>query len=303
MGTIFHFPKSRIDYHCRRKNCNSIVLQAICDMDKLFWNVCCLALGETTNGGQFKVSSIYQQLRTQSILREPIVVVEGLKINPYLLGDAGYASWCYLLHNFKPIDGNLHKIMFDQQMNVGRVRIENAFGVLKSRWRILHSINTHVDWAPGLLVACCVLHNYCQLMRLPPPQKDPQEDPLCCVRGQMPLLCEGWIVSQCEKAMHVALFKNWMIVYANPIWCYSWALWKYRCIRSEILLYWFEIWNTSPLGGLLALTICKIDKKYIQFYFLDEKNAKNLAKNPLWIYRCIRFEILFNYFEIWNTSA
>jgi len=124
-----------------------------------------------------------------------------------------------------------------------------------------------------------------------------------CVRGQMPLLCEGWIVSQCEEAMHVALFTNWMIVYANPIWCYSWALWKYRCIRSEILLYWFEIWNTSPLGGLLALTICKIENIYIQFYFLDEKNAKNLAKNPLWIYRCIRFEILFNYFEIWNTSA
>ncbi len=163
--------------------------------------------------------------------------------------------------------------------------------------------STHVDWAPGLLVACCVLHNYCQLMRLPPRPKDPQEDPLCCVRGQMPLLCEGWIVSQCEEAMHVALFTNWMIVYANPIWCYSWALWKYRCIRSEILLYWFEIWNTSPLGGLLALTICKIENIYIQFYFLDEKNAKNLAKNPLWIYRCIRFEILFNYFEIWNTSA
>jgi hypothetical protein len=79
-------------YHCRRKSCNSIVLQAICDMDKLFWNVCCLVLGKTTNGGQFKVSSIYQQLRTQSILREPIVVDEGLKINPYLLGDAGYAS-------------------------------------------------------------------------------------------------------------------------------------------------------------------------------------------------------------------
>jgi hypothetical protein len=38
------------------------------------------------------VSSIYQQLQTLSILREPIVVVEGLKIKLYLLGDAGYAS-------------------------------------------------------------------------------------------------------------------------------------------------------------------------------------------------------------------
>jgi hypothetical protein len=36
-----------------------------------------------------------------------------------------------------------------------------------------------------------VLHNYCQLMGLPTPPKDPQEDPLCCARGQMPLLHEG----------------------------------------------------------------------------------------------------------------
>jgi hypothetical protein len=50
-----------------------------------------------------------------------------------------------LLLHFKPIDGNLHKIMFDQQMNVGRVSIKNVFGILKSRWRILQSINTHVD--------------------------------------------------------------------------------------------------------------------------------------------------------------
>jgi hypothetical protein len=33
----------------------------------------------TTNDGQFKVSMFFQQLQTQSILREPIVVVEGLE--------------------------------------------------------------------------------------------------------------------------------------------------------------------------------------------------------------------------------
>ncbi len=41
-------------------NCyNSIVLQGICNMDKLFWNVCCSVLGGTTNGAQFKLSFIY----------------------------------------------------------------------------------------------------------------------------------------------------------------------------------------------------------------------------------------------------
>jgi hypothetical protein len=41
------------------------------------------------------------------------VVVEGLEIKPYLLTNASYASQDYLLCNFKPIDGNFDKIMFD----------------------------------------------------------------------------------------------------------------------------------------------------------------------------------------------
>jgi len=42
------------------------------------------------------------------------MVVEGLEIKPYLLGDASCASWHYLnLCNFKPVDGNLDKIVFE----------------------------------------------------------------------------------------------------------------------------------------------------------------------------------------------
>ncbi len=91
------------------------------------------------------MSSIYQQLSTRSILKEPIVVVEGLEIKPYLHINVGYANRDYLLCNFKPIDGNLDKIVFDQQMNVDKVNIENAFGILENRWRILHCINACVD--------------------------------------------------------------------------------------------------------------------------------------------------------------
>lgn len=91
------------------------------------------------------MSSIYQQLQTRSILKEPIVVIEGLKIKPNLLRNASYASRNYFLCNFKLVDGNLDKIMFDQQMDVGRVNIENAFGILKNKWRILHYVIVRVD--------------------------------------------------------------------------------------------------------------------------------------------------------------
>jgi hypothetical protein len=77
--------------------------------------------------------SIYQQLQTQSNLINLVVLVKGLKIKPYLFRDVVYASQDYLLYNFKLVDEILHKVMFDQQMNVNKVKIENDFEFLKNR--------------------------------------------------------------------------------------------------------------------------------------------------------------------------
>ncbi len=71
-------------------------------------------------------------------MKEIDCMVVGLENKLYLLGDVGYASWDYILCDFKPSGGNMDKIRFDWQMNVDRVRIENAFGILKNKWRILH---------------------------------------------------------------------------------------------------------------------------------------------------------------------
>jgi hypothetical protein len=59
------------------------------------------------------------------------------------------------------------QIQFDQFLNKGRVLIENAFGTLKNRWRILKKFNVHVDRTPMITLACCMLHNFCQLQGMP----------------------------------------------------------------------------------------------------------------------------------------
>jgi len=46
----------------------------------------------------------------------------------------------------------------------------------------LHCINARVDQTPEIVVVCCVLHNYFQLMGLPPHPKAPQENQLCHAR-------------------------------------------------------------------------------------------------------------------------
>jgi hypothetical protein len=46
-------------------------------------------------------------------------------------------------------------------MNSRKVVIKNVFGSLKNKWRILRHFNLTVVRATIVIVACCVLHNYC----------------------------------------------------------------------------------------------------------------------------------------------
>jgi hypothetical protein len=45
-------------------------------------------------------------------------------------------------------------------MESGRVKIENAFGILKNRFQILHNLNMSLEYAPTIITACCILHNF-----------------------------------------------------------------------------------------------------------------------------------------------
>jgi hypothetical protein len=53
------------------------------------------------------------------------------------------------------------QIRFDQSLNKIHVLIENAFGVLKNRWRIFKKFNACVDRAFMITLACCALPNFC----------------------------------------------------------------------------------------------------------------------------------------------
>jgi hypothetical protein len=55
------------------------------------------------------------------------------------------------------------KIRYDSNMNSRRVVIENAFGFLKNRWRILKHFNSRNDKASPTIIVCCVFHNYCEM--------------------------------------------------------------------------------------------------------------------------------------------
>ena len=122
------------DFFCRKKF-HSINVQAVCDMDRVFWNVCAGQPGGVHDGGQFQWSSLYTQLKTRAILREPLLHIGNQEVRPYLLEDSAYPIRPLLLKNFKPGNSDFRdQIRFDSSMNSDRVVIENAFAGLKNRW-------------------------------------------------------------------------------------------------------------------------------------------------------------------------
>ncbi|MCO5554366.1 hypothetical protein L7F22_007895 [Adiantum nelumboides] len=161
------FPAQYISRH----GFHSILLQGIVDSKKLFWNVVCNAPGGSHDSNVFKNSQVYRDMKFCEILSEPLIELNRLFIRPYLVGDSAYKPTSFLLKAFKSKARQdlALKNAFDKQIAKGRVKVENAFGILKNRWRILRDLNVSILFAPNVVIACCVLHNYVQLKGEPEP--------------------------------------------------------------------------------------------------------------------------------------
>ena len=130
---------------------------------------------------------------------------------------AAYPSRPYLLKSFKPSVNYPRfqdKRRFDESLNFGRVVIEKAFGALKNRWMILKNLNMGVDRAATTTLACCVLHNYCDIFseRIPMADNfDQHANHFVGVRrGPLRVPGDGQAGKVTGKHMRAALFEAWV---------------------------------------------------------------------------------------------
>ena len=65
-----------------RKKFHSIVLQGVCDTNRMVWNVCAGQPGGVHDARQFDMSSVAAQLSTRQILATPIINLRGMDIRP-----------------------------------------------------------------------------------------------------------------------------------------------------------------------------------------------------------------------------
>ncbi|XP_037502433.1 putative nuclease HARBI1 [Rhipicephalus sanguineus] len=138
--------------YTNRHDKKSYNVQAICDSDKKFVDVFLGNTGKTHDSEAFKRSFVVKDLPG---------ICEGDQF--HILGDAAYPLREYLLTPVRDY-GNItpEEIEYNLRHSKTRVRIENAFGLLKGRFRqLLYLEFWSVKRATLFILACCVLHNLC----------------------------------------------------------------------------------------------------------------------------------------------
>ncbi|KAK8626845.1 hypothetical protein V6N13_134475 [Hibiscus sabdariffa] len=157
---------------------DSVLLQVVADHRKVFWDVCVKAPGGADDATHFRDSLLYNRLTSGDIVWDKVIKVRGHHVRPYIVGDWCYPLLSFLMTPFSPDGaGTPAQNLFDGMLMKGRSVVGEAIGLLKTRWKILRDLNVGINHAPQTIVACCVLHNLCQIAREPEPeiQKDPDE--------------------------------------------------------------------------------------------------------------------------------
>lgn len=82
----------------------------------------------------------------------------------FLLGDAGFPLESWLLTPYRETPGMTPaQRNFNKFFSSSRIIVEQSFGELKARWRILlHEIYASPTEAAGMASACVILHNICR---------------------------------------------------------------------------------------------------------------------------------------------
>lgn len=136
-----------------RKCFYGVTLLAMCDAQKRFIWCRSGVPGSVADSRALKDSEWYRRQTTPG----------RRMLHPgfYLLGDGGVALDCCLLKPFPRAQLNGRTKLYNRMLPSTRVVVEQAFGLLKGRWLILHrEVCAETELVPAIVDACVRLHNY-----------------------------------------------------------------------------------------------------------------------------------------------
>jgi hypothetical protein len=113
-----------------------------------------------SDGGVLEHTTFYQQL-VQGLLNLPDNEDTVENLNYIFVGDEAFPFHVHVLKPLSQICLNHHRRLYNYRISRARNIAENTFGLIASRFRILHtSIGIGVDKIIYVVLAICALHNY-----------------------------------------------------------------------------------------------------------------------------------------------
>ncbi|XP_076837450.1 uncharacterized protein LOC143482801 [Brachyhypopomus gauderio] len=159
-------PTSNADNYWNSRGWLSVITQGAVNGLGQFWDVCTGFPGSTEHSAILQNSTLWAtgcegglspQNPPQSFMGKPLSYL--------MLGDAGYPLQTWLLKGYPESDGlSCGQRVFNHRLERARSVVDDAFLRLKARWQCLLKRNDcHMDVVPTMILACCVLHNVCEV--------------------------------------------------------------------------------------------------------------------------------------------
>jgi hypothetical protein len=121
--------------------------------------------GRVSDGGVIEQTTFYNKLQNSNLKlpnSEPLPRSrDNREIPRVFLGDDAFALSNNIMKPFSHRTLAYEENIFNYRLSRARRVVENAFGILSSRFRIFHTaINLEPDKVETIVLVCCALHNF-----------------------------------------------------------------------------------------------------------------------------------------------
>ncbi|XP_068092012.1 putative nuclease HARBI1 [Hyperolius riggenbachi] len=153
-------PRGSGSFYFNYKGFHSIVLMALVNAHYEFIMVDIGSNGRVSDGGVLEQTVFLNKLK-QKRLNLPHNGQTKKGYNFVFVADEAFALQEHVIKPFPQRDLNMSKKKYNYRLSRARRIVENAFGILANRFRVLHTaINLRIDKIDLVVYACCMLHNF-----------------------------------------------------------------------------------------------------------------------------------------------
>ncbi|XP_041989222.1 protein ANTAGONIST OF LIKE HETEROCHROMATIN PROTEIN 1-like [Aricia agestis] len=152
-------PANSGSYYYNYKHYFSIVLMAIVNADYEFLYVDIGCNGRVSDGGVIEYTSFYNKLQNEQLNLPPNNMNKN-NMNFVFVADDAFALHENVIKPYPQRNLTREERIFNYRLCRARRTVENAFGILSSRFRVLHTeINMKPEKIDYIVLALCCLHN------------------------------------------------------------------------------------------------------------------------------------------------